>query len=659
MAVDLLVAPAKAERRRPPGPRHRRKAAGVPRLRRLGVHLGVIALFTLPAVALWWRAWSGGAASTVRCSCLDPGQQVWFVSWPAYALSHDLNPFSTTWLWPQGGVNLLANASAPLVGLVLTPVTWIFGPFAATTLALTLAPGLSAWGCWVACRRLVAWPAAWWVAGLVFGYSPFVVESVGQGHLSTGLLVFPPLMVVVLHEILVRQRWSPARCAAALAALVLAQFLVSPEMLTISVVAAIVGVAAAAALAPKRAAQAFPFALRALALAGAASLLVLAAPAWYLLDGRGHISGPVWGALHTIFVAQAWEIWSAGPWRAAIVPGVVQGPQLQFLGFGLLLVGGGSLAVAWRRRAAWLMAIAALSCTVLSWGNVLWLSPGHEVVSSWLPWGWVTNLPVFDDVNAIHVSALADLAVALLVAVGLDALVQARPWRRAPTARIVLLPCLVALVAVPVWRYYDAPLSVQRVALPQWFATAARTVPVGSVVATYPFPASASLASQPMVWQAADSMRFRLAGGYVKVPGRSGAVIGQGPPGSAVRALVDLTLGPSDGDPSIAVSAREVENLRTALQAWGTSYIVVTDTGEVPVEAAGVFTAATGRLPSVEHRAWVWDLRHQPLDPPSGGSVAAHGLAACEVDAGDLGAVPAGHPLPQALDRCVAAAVAR
>src|SRR5271168_3379978 len=47
------------------------------------VQLGILVAFTAPAVVLWWHAWSGGPGSTIRCECLDPGQQVWFVAWPA------------------------------------------------------------------------------------------------------------------------------------------------------------------------------------------------------------------------------------------------------------------------------------------------------------------------------------------------------------------------------------------------------------------------------------------------------------------------------------------------------------------------------------------------------------------------------------------------
>jgi hypothetical protein len=621
------------------------------------MHLAVAGAFTVPAFVLWWNAWSDGAASTVRCACLDPGQQVWFIAWPAYALAHGLNPFSTTWLWPPEGANLLANASAPLAGLLLSPFTWAFGPFAATTLALTLAPGLSAWGCWVACRRFVSWQPACWVAGFLFGYSPFVVQSVAQGHLSTGLLVFPPLILVVLHEILVRQQRSVAWCGVALAVLVSAQFLVSAEVLTITVVIVALGVVVVAALSPRRAVVGFPFAIRALAVACLVSVLLLAAPTWYMLAGPQRIRGSVWSGEQGIFVALVWDLWNAGPYRAlTLFPGTPEGPPLEFLGIGVLVVAGVSVALAWRRRSMWVMAILAVVCTVLSWGGIFGLSPDHLATSRWLPWYWLTNLPLLDNVSAIHIAAFADLAVAAVVAIGLDALRLSRPWRRLPSAcRVIVVGGVAALMVVPVWWTYRAPLIVRRIALPQWYATAALEVPEGSVITSYPFPASASLKSQPMVWQAADEMRFRLSGGYIKVPGRGDGVIGTGPPGSAARTLIDLTLGSGAAGEKFTLTAHQLEALRSALRTWGTSYVVVTDTGAVPTEAAGVFTAATGMLPQISHRAWVWDLRARPLRSPYDAAMAARSFNTCRLLATQLGVAPSGRPLSQVLDQCVVA----
>jgi hypothetical protein len=597
-----------------------------------------------------------GAASTVRCACLDPGQQVWFVDWPAYAVAHGLSPFSTTWLWPPHGANLLDNTSSPLVGVVLTPVTWLFGPFASTTVALTLAPGLSAWGCWVACRPFVSWAPAAWVAGFLFGYSPFVVESLAQGHLSTGLLVLPPLILALLHEITVRQRRSALWCGVTLGVLVAAQLLISAELLTVMAVVVPIGLLAAAALSPRRARSSLPFAARSFAVAAVVTLVLAAVPAWDTVAGYQHIRGSVWSSLHDFFTAAAWESWSAGPTRSILFAGARQGPQLQFLGYGMLTVAGVSVVVAWRRRTVWLMVIVALVSTVLSWGGILWLSADHPVFSRWLPWQWLTNLAVLDDVNPIHFSFLTDLAAAVVVAIGLDALHGSRWWRRLPAAgRVVALAGVAALLVVPVWGDYGVPLSVQRVELPQWYATAAPQVPAGAVVTSYPFPSSAAVSSAPMVWQAADDMRFRLAGGYVKVPGRGTGTLGTGPVGSATWTLDDLTLASADQLRAIPMSGTQLESLRSALQRWGTSYVVVTDLDAAPTEAAAVFTAATGRIPRVVDGAWVWNLRRRPLRGPYDAAAESGAFGACRALTPDLGRVPAGSPLPQALDRCVTA----
>ena len=56
----------------------------------------------------------------------------------------------------NAGLGAAGTQLAALVGVVLAPVTWLFGPVTATNVALTLAPGLSAWACFAAIRPLAA-----------------------------------------------------------------------------------------------------------------------------------------------------------------------------------------------------------------------------------------------------------------------------------------------------------------------------------------------------------------------------------------------------------------------------------------------------------------------------------------------------------------------
>ena len=123
------------------------------------------------------------------------------------------------------GANLLSNTSGTLVGVVLAPVTWLFGPVTATNVALTLAPALSAWGCFAAIRPLVTWKPGAIPAGLVYGYSAAIVTSLAFGHVSVTLLVIPPLLFTTLHEIVIRQEHSVRRDGLVLAALLVVQFL--------------------------------------------------------------------------------------------------------------------------------------------------------------------------------------------------------------------------------------------------------------------------------------------------------------------------------------------------------------------------------------------------------------------------------------------------
>jgi hypothetical protein len=648
-------------------------------------HLGAVLLFSVPAVILWWHVWDAHPASTVSCPCWDSGQQIWFISWPAYALEHGILPFFTSSLWTPAGANLLDNTSAPLAGTVMAPITWLFGPIVSNNLSLTLAPGLSAWSCWMACRRFVDWTPAAVLGGLLFGYSPFVVTSVALGHLSIALLVVPPLTLVVLHELLVRQRPPAWVVGGLLGALVCAQFMISVEVLALMGIAVAVGVVVTAVLSWPRAREACPYALRGLAAAVGVAVVVLAWPTWYLLAGPRHVAGVPFQGVQGVANGRLFHLWSAGASSVAVpipgaVSGVVVGPPGDFVGVGVLLVVLISLVVARRRKVAWIMVVVALVCIILSWGPTLWITSTHAVSGPWLPWRALAKLPIFRNILPVRFAIFTDLAVAVLVAVGMD---TARAWpvwarldgsagltrrhRHHDPARpaapgtaapagvaFTVLSCLVAaLVLVPQWVNYQVPIATQPVVLPSWFATVGRAVRPGSTVLTYPFPMSSTVVSQPMVWQAVDGMRFRLAGGYVKVPGPDGRPLTTGAPGSAVRLLFDLTTG-ATARPGSA----QMLSLRSAIRGWHVSWIVVTDSGPEPEQAAAVFTAAIGRLPTVTHDAWVWNTAVDRLAPAYSGAAAAGALERCAVPAGRVGS-GGGAGTPQATNRCVLDQLAR
>ena len=213
------------------------------------------------------------------------------MAWPAWAITHLHSLFFSGAVNVPDGANLLSNTSGPLVGVVLAPVTWLFGPVTATNVALTLAPALSAWACFAAIRPLVTWKAGAIPAALVYGYSAAIVTSLTFGHVSVTVLVIPPFLFTTLHEIVIRQEHSVRRDGVVLAALLVAQFFISPEILVMCLLLGAVGLVAVTVVGWRQLRPRAGHALPALGLAAGVAVVLLAYPAWYGLSGPQAVSG--------------------------------------------------------------------------------------------------------------------------------------------------------------------------------------------------------------------------------------------------------------------------------------------------------------------------------------------------------------------------------
>ena len=597
----------------------------------MALHLLVICLYGAFGIALWWHAWDRGLSSTLTCACGDSGQAVWFVAWPAYALSHGLNPFFSGSLFAPSGVNLLSNASSTAVGIALTPITVTLGPVVATNVALTFAPALSSWACWVACRRFVSWAPAPVVAGLLFGYSPFVVTNLALGHLGLGMLVAPPLLLLACRRLMFGRPDDAVRAGIAIGLLLVLQFFISSEILAL---VAVVGlpIAVVAALAGRSRLAPARTVVRGAGAAAVVTAALLAAPVWFALAGPRHLSAPPWpaaplegNALSTFsdpgrYSAPGFTLMRLGGYEG------LRGPYPAYLGPIVIAVGVASLAVAWRRRTTWVLVAGALLAALLSLGDWFWVTPGH-LSGAWLPWRALGGLPLLDDVVPGRFSALVDLFTAILVGVGLDAAWslarrRGRPegrtpagagWRRVGGVReAALRSALLGVSAIAIgslWWTYQLPLAAGTFSVPRWFVDAGSSLPPGSVVVSVPFPFPSDGTSAPMVWQADEGMAFRLAGGYAKAPGPGGAPLSQLHAALADRVLARLSGAAAGSLP--AGTPREVQAVGAALRAWGVTEVVVTRRVRDPARAVAIFARALGTPPRLRFGAWVWAL-HPP-----------------------------------------------
>ncbi len=79
---------------------------------------------------------------------------VWSFRWWPHALVHGLQPLHTHAVFAPTGFNLAWATAIPLPGVVMAPVTLVFGPFVAFNIVALLAPTTAAWTTYLLCCRV-------------------------------------------------------------------------------------------------------------------------------------------------------------------------------------------------------------------------------------------------------------------------------------------------------------------------------------------------------------------------------------------------------------------------------------------------------------------------------------------------------------------------
>lgn len=600
-------------------------AAPVPWYRRRSTRESAAAfLFYLAlAVVVWWHVWSHHPTSTSACACGDAGLVTWFVAWPAYAISHGLNPFYSTFVYHPYGLNLLSNASSTVYGIVLAPVTWLFGPIATFNLSLTLAPALTGLTMFWLARRWTRWTPAALVSGLFYGFSSFEVGNLATGHLMTASLMLLPLFVLSLEQLLVRQDRSPVRAGAGLGVLAFVQFFVSTEELVIVAVCAACGcvllVLFGALRAPDQLRRRAGHAVRGLAVAGALGAVLLAWPAWFALAGPAHIPGHIWGNVQASVAGTSLKglLGVATPTQASDVLTLAAGyfgpplPDPSVIGIGALAVIALGLVLYRRERALWFFVALGLVTVALAFGDARSLP--------WAPWRLADHVSVLDNVIPLRILAVTLLCVALALGIVLArtrrAIAAAVGAGTGPTAAgvagLVGAAALAAAAIVPAAssEWGVLPLTVTALRMPTWFARAATTLPPGKIVVDFPRPTPGSYATI-MAWQAVDGMSFVTAEGAG--------------PESAHIPQIPFANGVFERPPAPPTPA-EVAAMHGALQTYMVTTAVVLPTSpengrptSFDQNLTGILTEATGQAPLERDGALVWDTGPgaRPLELP-------------------------------------------
>jgi hypothetical protein len=533
---------------------------------------------------------------------VDVREITWFMGWTPFALGHAHTPLLTTHIDYPAGVNLMWNTAMIFPALVLWPVTALFGPLAATNLAITLALPLSGWVMYLLARRYVRSQLAAIVAGLLYGFSPWMISR-SNGEIHMTIAIFPPLALLALDEILIRQRRSRWLVGAGLGVAAAAELLTSEEILALTVMLAALGVAVVAIphwrLIPSR----LPYAAQALGAAAVVFLVLAAYPLSVQFLGplrvQGVLPDPYWTDLWAWFVPTRWQaVQFASTIAHQFMSRNINEEGGAYIGVPLILIGLWVTVRFWRRDIVRVASIVAVAASVLAMGDHLHIR-GHATRVP-LPFRVLEHLPILKNVSPPRFTIFMYLMVALLLAIFVDWAIGSRPPPLAGEGRgggvavrvIGIGATLLALIAL----FPAVPYPTDTAVIPAFFRGGdVRRIPEGSVVLVAPF--SRAFTSDAMMWQSVAGMSYRMPEGYAYRPGPT-----RNPPVTALQTQLGAIY---DGLDRPAVTPDLAQQMRGELQAMGATAVIV---GPEPHEdeVVALFRLLLGREPVETGGVLVW-----------------------------------------------------
>ena len=506
----------------------------------------VLCCYLASAMVLTWRLWADPASRVQVGDPEDVDLFVWFMRYAATAVAHGHLPaLVTTAMNTPQGINVMWNTSFLLPGVVLSPVTLLFGPQVSLTITLTLGFAGSAASLFWVLRRWGAsvWPAA--LGGALYGFSPALVNS-AVGHYHVQFAVLPSLIIDAALRI-VTGRGHPPSNGVWLGLLVAAQVFTGEELLTLTAVAGVVLVTVLAASRPRSVLRRARGTLVGLVTGGGVALAISGYALWVQFHGPLSEHGSPWATAN--FRSQAVDLVTPASnmlihrGASTVAAGAGLPEYLAYLGWPLLVVLVAAAIRYWRDL--------RVRVTAVTWAVLELFSLGSG--SRFLPWHWLQGLPVLGQVLPDRFAVVADGAAAAALAFALHLALSAAPegsgWARRTWPFAVAALALLPLIPLPMQAAPAPPVPVG------WRAALAKLGPDARVLVV-PIPDSRN--PDPMRWQADTGEPGSLIGGWFVGPDQSG------------QAIVE-NYGPVTAD-NVAVMVNNVARYLNALWAGTPTY---------------------------------------------------------------------------------------
>jgi hypothetical protein len=444
------------------------------------------------------------------CSCVgteDPAAYMWALSWWPHAISHGINPFVTHYLWSPTGVNVAQGAMIPTAAIIMAPVTALFGSIFSYNLLSIMSPVLAAFTGYLLCRRLVKRELPALVGGYLFGFSSYEFAQL-TGHLNLTLIFILPVMV---HLVLRRADKEISRGVymVVMALLIILQAGLSTELLADATIIGGPLLLYAWWLAPPSRRRGAINLLFETIGAGIAAMAITSPFLYYaLLSGNFPKGAPNLSDVYALDFLNpffpTYVTWLGHSDFISLGISYETGNVTEaggYASFALIIA-----FVAWliskgtSRTLRQIVILASGLSFILALGSHLHVA-GITTVS--LPFNWLRNLPIFDDMVPSRFVVLTFLAMAIGVA----------SWLAMPGRGAVTRWCMVSVGAILIFPNLIQPLYGVPPHNPAFFSTTAyrHYLTRGETILALPFGTN----DVSMLWQAETGFYFYMPEGYV------------------------------------------------------------------------------------------------------------------------------------------------
>src|SRR4051794_31794418 len=344
----------------------------------------------------------------------DPESYMFAIAWPPFAVTHHMNPFYTTWLLAPKGANLMWTVP-PGFGLLLWPFTKTLGIILTYNLFATLTLAFSAWTAQLALRRFVPGELGPFAGGLFYGFSPYMAAH-SLGHAMLTMAILPPVLLLLMHEAFVRQRWKPALTGLAIGALVAFQLSTFLELVAGGAVIAVLLIVVLAISYPRQIATRVRYVAWTTG-AGALSFFILSAYQMRTLffGSRNLVHETAYVHPPNVYVADLYSFVIPSPYSDLRLRsfenitkhfGATGAEANAYIGLPLLIVVVFVAVRHWKSATVRIASIMTVLLAVLSMGPRLQIN-GRSTVP--LPWAIIEKLPLMRNLLPVRLSVFTDL----------------------------------------------------------------------------------------------------------------------------------------------------------------------------------------------------------------------------------------------------------